>query len=94
MRKEKHVYFDSGEAIESILNNSKERISEILPSEIGFNHTDFSIRIQDAMNEIGISISELSTATYITEDKIRAYFKGKQFLNFTERKTIGKFLGF
>jgi len=94
MRKEKHVYFDSSEAIESILNNSKERIVEILPSEIGFEHRDFAVRIQEAMKEIGISVEELSISTYITADKLRGYFRNQQKLNFLERKAVSKVLGF
>lgn len=94
MRKKEHVYFDSSEAVESALNNSKERIVEILPSEIGFQHRDFAVRIQEAMKEIGISLEELSISTYITADKLRAYFRGKQFLNFTERRAVSKVLGF
>lgn len=81
-----HVYFSG-------INKEKERF-ETLPSEVGFDHRDFAIRIQEAINEIGISVEELSISTYITADKLRAYFRGKQFLNFTERRAVGKALGF
>lgn len=94
-RKEtKHVYFDAESSINSVFEKLKESKGEVLQSEIGFDHKDFAVRIQEAMNEIGISVEELSISTYITADKLRAYFRGKQFLNFTERRAVGKILGF
>jgi len=90
----KHVYFDVESSINSVFEKVKESKGEILESEIGYNHRDFALRILDAMKEIGMSTEELALSTYISPDKLKAYFKHKQFLNFTERRAVGKVLGF
>ena len=88
-----HVYFNSQEAIESILNNSNERKFEIIESEIGFAHAEFRNRIKDELVFIGLEIFELAKSTYISNERMSSYLRGKNNLTTNEISRIKTRLG-
>jgi len=85
--KHQHVYFQSK------MNREIVEQYELKESIINFDQREFAKDVKEQMIDLGVSVSELSKATYLTEDRIRNIIDGKgKKANPEEVKIIKKHL--
>ena len=86
------------ETYESKMNFSKKRIEEskyiTIQSVIGFNHHDFSKRILEELEFIGLEQTEFAKSLYMTQDRISRLLHNKTQYTSDEIFRISKRLGF
>lgn len=83
---------------ESKMNFSKKRLEEskyiTIQSVIGFNHKDFTIRIREELEFLGLDQTELAKSLYMTQDRISNLLTNKAPYTSDEIFRISKRLGF
>lgn len=83
---------------ESKMNFSKKRLEEskyiTIQSVIGFNHKDFTIRIREELEFLGLEQTEFGKSLYIGEDRFRRLLLNKVNYTSDEIFRISKRLGF
>jgi len=85
--KRQHVYFQSK------MNREIVEQYELKESIINFDQKEFAKDVKEQMIDLGIIVSELSKATYLTEERIRNIIDGKgKKANPEEVKIIKKHL--
>ena len=86
------------ETYESKMNFSKKRIEEskyiTIQSVIGFNHKDFTQRIREELEFIGLEQIELAKSLYMTQDRMSKLLHNKTQYTSDEIFRISKRLGF
>lgn len=86
------------ETYESKINFSKKRIEEAkyitIQSVIGFNHHDFSKRIKEELEFIGLEQTEFAKSLYMTQDRMSRLLHNKTQYTSDEIFRISKRLGF
>jgi hypothetical protein len=86
------------ETYESKMNFSKKRLEEskyiTIQSVIGFNHKDFTIRIREELEFLGLEQTEFGKSLYIGEDRFRRLLLNKVNYTSDEIFRISKRLGF
>ena len=89
----KHVYFE--QTFESKINkNRKEEECYILPSQIGFSSIEFRLQIREELEYLGMSIEELSNASYIKHNRMQRLIFSTDTFDHKEIKEISRVLGF
>ena len=83
---------------ESKMNFSKKRLEEpkyiTIQSIIGFNHQDFTQRIREELEFIGLEQTELAKSLYMTQDRISRLLHNRTQYTSDEIFRISKRLGF
>lgn len=83
---------------ESKMNFSKKRIEEskyiTIQSVIGFNHKDFTTRILEELEFLGLERAEFGKSMYISYDRLQRLFANKAPYTSDEIFRISKRLGF
>lgn len=83
---------------ESKMNFSKKRIEEpkyiTIQSVIGFNHKDFTQRIREELEFIGLEQTEFAKSLYMTQDRMSRLLHNKTQYTSDEIFRISKRLGF
>ncbi len=83
---------------ESKMNFSKKRIEEskyiTIQSVIGFNHKDFTTRILEELEFLGLERAEFGKSMYISYDRLQRLFSNKAQYTSDEIFRISKRLGF
>ena len=83
---------------ESKINFSKKRLEEskyiTIQSVIGFNHHDFSKRILEELEFIGLEQTELAKSLYMTQNRISNLLNNQTQYTSDEIFRISKRLGF
>lgn len=83
---------------ESKINFSKKRLEEpkyiTIQSIIGFNHKDFTQRILEELEFIGLEQTELAKSLYMTQDRISRLLHNRTQYTSDEIFRISKRLGF
>ena len=86
------------ETYESKMNFSKKRIEEpkyiTIQSVIGFNHKDFTQRIREELEFIGLEQTEFAKSIYMTQDRMSRLLHNKTQYTSDEIFRISKRLGF
>ena len=86
------------ETYESKINFSKKRLEDAkyitIQSVIGFNHHDFSKRILEELEFIGLEQTEFAKSLYMTQDRISRLLHNKTQYTSDEIFRISKRLGF
>ena len=86
------------ETYESKMNFSKKRLEEskyiTIQSVIGFNHKDFTQRIKEELEFLGLERSEFGKSMYIGDDRLSRLFNNKASYTSDEIFRISKRLGF
>ena len=86
------------ETYESKMNFSKKRIEEpkyiTIQSVIGFNHKDFTQRIREELEFIGLEQTEFAKSLYMTQDRMSRLLHNKTQYTSDEIFRISKRLGF
>ena len=86
------------ETYESKINFSKKRLEDAkyitIQSVIGFNHHNFSKRILEELEFIGLEQTELAKSLYMTQDRISRLLHNKTQYTSDEIFRISKRLGF
>ena len=86
------------ETYESKINFSKKRLEETkyitIQSIIGFNHKDFTQRILEELEFIGLEQTELAKSLYMTQDRMSRLLHNKTQYTSDEIFRISKRLGF
>ena len=86
------------ETYESKMNFSKKRLEEskyiTIQSVIGFNHKDFTQRIKEELEFLGLERSEFGKSMYIGDDRLNRLFNNKASYTSDEIFRISKRLGF
>ena len=86
------------ETYESKINFSKKRLEEpkyiTIQSVIGFNHHDFSKRILEELEFIGLEQTEFAKSLYMTQDRMSRLLHNKTQYTSDEIFRISKRLGF
>ena len=85
--KRQHVYFQSK------INREIIEQYELKESIINFDQIEFANDVKEQMEDLGVSVLELSKATYLPEDRVRhiIFLRGKK-ANPEEVKIIKKHL--
>lgn len=65
-----------------------------IQSVIGFNHKDFSIRIREELEFVGLEQTELAKSLYMTQDRISRLLHNRTQYTSDEIFRISKRLGF
>ena len=90
--------FKPMETYESKINFSKKRLEDAkyitIQSVIGFNHHDFSKRILEELEFIGLEQTELAKSLYMTQDRISKLLNNRTQYTSDEIFRISKRLGF
>ena len=83
---------------ESKINFSKKRLEEpkyiTIQSVIGFNHKDFTQRIREELEFIGLEQTEFAKSLYMTQDRMSRLLHNKTQYTSDEIFRISKRLGF
>lgn len=83
---------------ESKMNFSKKRLEEpkyiTIQSVIGFNHKDFTQRIREELEFIGLEQTEFAKSLYMTQDRMSRLLHNKTQYTSDEIFRISKRLGF
>ena len=83
---------------ESKMNFSKKRIEEskyiTIQSVIGFNHKDFTARILEELEFLGLEQTEFAKSLYMTQNRISNLLNNKAPYTSDEIFRISKRLGF
>ena len=86
------------ETYESKIKFSKKRLEETkyitIQSIIGFNHKDFTQRILEELEFIGLEHTEFAKSLYMTQDRISRLLHNKTQYTSDEIFRISKRLGF
>ena len=86
------------ETYESKMNFSKKRLEEpkyiTIQSVIGFNHKDFTQRIREELEFIGLEQTEFAKSLYMTQDRMSRLLHNKTQYTSDEIFRISKRLGF
>ena len=86
------------ETYESKINFSKKRLEEpkyiTIQSVIGFNHHDFSKRILEELEFIGLEQTELAKSLFMTQNRISNLLNNRTQYTSDEIFRISKRLGF
>lgn len=86
------------ETYESKINFSKKRLEETkyitIQSIIGFNHKDFTQRILEELEFIGLEQTELAKSLFMTQDRMSRLLHNKTQYTSDEIFRISKRLGF
>lgn len=86
------------ETYESKMNFSKNRIEEpkyiTIQSVIGFNNTDFTKRILEELEFLGLERTEFGESMYISDDRLHRLLNNKTNYTSDEIFRISKRLGF
>ena len=90
--------FKPMETYESKINFSKKRLEDAkyitIQSVIGFNHHDFSKRILEELEFIGLEQTEFAKSLYMTQDRMSRLLHNKTQYTSDEIFRISKRLGF
>ena len=83
---------------ESKMNFSKKRLEEpkyiTIQSVIGFNHKDFTQRIKEELEFLGLERSEFGKSMYIGDDRLKRLLNNNASYTSDEIYRISKRLGF
>ena len=86
------------ETYESKMNFSKKRLEEskyiTIQSVIGFNHKDFTQRIKEELEFLGLERSEFGKSMYIGDDRLKRLLNNNASYTSDEIYRISKRLGF